>query len=227
MNYFNKPELQFYENKICKYNIKHFSLSELETNYSMFFIIRCEFNKKSFIKFLLANSSYPIIPVVSHQNKKYSYYDITPKKFIYNSYKPTLIPRLIKRDKLMKSNTKLNSKVTLIFDECLNTNCDWCNDLLINSLFTKHKKSNINLVWSTIVCFTLPEYYQHMDWVCLGPTHFLFQLKQYHKLFCNWIELNDFIQLFNYFTKNNLCMVINLKSQSKLVCDKIFYINLN
>ena len=33
--------------------------------------------------------------------------------------------------------------------------------------------------------------------------------------------------LFNYFTKNNLCMVINLKSQSKLVCDKIFYINLN
>lgn len=220
-------------NSHSKYNIKPFDLNKLNHPTCIYTNI---YGNDAFCWFLnvitKCKAFQPIVKVAMARNplNQNTYLNITDNKFIYSSYEPAFAERVEKRHKLIcknnkKFNRKTNSSVLLFIDQCMIHN-KYVESLY--ELFTNQKSNNLSICWSLTETKKIAKLVPHTDYAIIGSLIHNVEKKKYYKLFGNFIQnIRIFNEILLENTRYDKFIVINLKSPSTTINEKIFYLDLS
>lgn len=153
--------------------------------------------------------------------KKNFYEKIMPSNLIYNDYDKNIIENLIKKqkEKQLINKNKIDDTEFLILDNCL---YDFKNDE-IKELILSCKYLKIKFMLTIQISSSLSSNLRsNIDYVIILKENINRKMLYEHYL-KTFTTLDIFNELMDKYTENYGCLVINCKTESKKLEDKIFW----
>ncbi len=169
------------------------------------------------------------VAVVSNELCESTYLHVCKNQFIHSKYSPILVNNIEKRHKLItqnniKSNNQVDSSLLLFLDRCfykLN------NEKSLLELFANQKANNLSICWTMLHSFNISQLVPYTDYAIIGSINTLIEQNKIHGLFASFIsDIQIFRDILMDLTEYDKFIVIDLKSPSTVINEKIFYLDL-
>jgi len=216
--------------------IKKFQMKNLKDHATIVMIAKRDSGKSWICRDILRQKSdIPCGMVIAPTDKMNGFYDsFVPPVAIHYSFDPLLIKILLRRQELMiekakekaKDNKIINPSAFLVMDDCLADKKSWINDQTVREIFMngRHYKITYLLTMQFSLGIT-PELRSNIDYIFLLAADTPDELQKIHKHYVSGIipVFESFLHIFNRLTENYGCMIIDNKSKSKQLDDKIYW----
>jgi len=216
--------------------IKKFNMNEMK-KYCTIGIIAKRGSGKSFLtKDILFNKrlsdSAIAISRTEKLNKFYSHF--IPESYIYSEYNPDILNKIfIRQEKLLNKNEariNLNKSIIedesiLIMDDCMSDSNVWKKDQKIQELFLNGRHYHISFILTMQYCIGIdPAMRGNLDYIFLFAEGIAANRKRLYDHYTGvFNSFTEFEQIFTELTNDYGVMVINQKSNSNNICDKVFW----
>lgn len=216
--------------------IKKFNITDM-VDYCTIAIIAKRGSGKSFLTrdILYRKRHIPAFVVISRTEKLNSFYsEFIPDLYIYSEYDSDILSNIYTRQLMMREhNSKRvqNNKkakddnVMLIMDDCMSSKGEWAKDKNITELFFNGRHHHISFI--LIMQYSVgikPEMRSNFDYIFLLAEDIISNRKRLYEHYAGMFPTFDiFQQVFSDITEDYGIMVINNRSHSKDISDKVFW----
>jgi hypothetical protein len=157
------------------------------------------------------------------------YGDFVPKIFIYEEYEESIMENLFKRQKKLlrkiQKGKKLDIRVFLIFDDCLDDNKGWKNSKYIRGVFMNGR--HFKILYILIMQYPLgigPNLRTNIDYVFILRDPIVSNRLRLYKNFAGMFpSFEIFCTTMDQCTENYECMVIDNTKKSNKLEDLVFW----
>jgi hypothetical protein len=216
--------------------IKNFKMKNLN-NYATIVMIAARNSGKSWVcrDILKAKADIPCGMVIAPTDKMNGFYnEFVPEAFIHYDFDPSLIQMFLRRQEIMiekaeekeKEGKFLDPSSFLLMDDCMAKKKSWINDDAIREIFMNGR--HYKMTYLLTMQFSLgiaPELRSNFDYVFLLRAPGLSDQARIFNHYAGGIfpTFDSFKVVFDELTANYGCMVIDNKSRSEEVCDRVFW----
>ena len=197
--------------------LRKFNLNYLSNNPSIFIIGEANSGKSTISKDILHHFyDIPTGIVVSATNRQKPSFDCIPPIFVYDSYEKSVIKRFVKKRENIIFNSTLDSRAFIIFENCL------MKSKHIDKILKGHRVLNyIVIIESPNPLSTNAQ----CDYLFLTKNDAYLNRRKIYEIFRDSlrIEYSLFEKLMNDYTSNYHFLVIDLKSNSPILEDRIYW----
>ena len=162
------------------------------------------------------------------------YTKFIPSIFVHYEYRSELLSNLFSRQQLITEKNKqrvlqhrkpIDKRAFLIMDDCLSSKGEWAKDPNIAEMFFNGRHHNIMFILSMQFPLGIkPELRGNFDYIFLLSEDFLCNQKRLYEHYAGMFpSFEVFRKVFTETTENFGCMVIDNKSHSKNIQDKVFW----
>lgn len=162
------------------------------------------------------------------------YTKFIPSVFVHYEYKSELLTNLFLRQTCLSDKNKervtqgkkpIDTRAFLIMDDCLSSKGEWAKDPNIAEIFYNGRHRKILFLLSMQFPLALkPELRGNFDYIFLLSEDFISNQKRLYDHYAGMFpSFEIFRKVFTEVTDNFGVMVINNKSRSKLIQDKVFW----
>lgn len=176
----------------------------------------------------------PVGTVISPTDRMSEFYaKFFPDTYIHYTFKSELIKRILDRQKKiikkakdkLKENKKIDTRASIIMDDCLGEKGKWIKDETIKELLFNGR--HYHIMYILTMQFPLgitPELRMNFDYIFLLAEDYVSNLKRIYDHYAGMFPSFDtFRQVFKTLTDDFGCMVIVNKGVRKSLFDKIFW----
>lgn len=216
--------------------LRKFDLSSIPDDATICFSARRRSGKSYLIRDLMYyKKDFPAGMVLSPTDKMTEYYtQFVPSVFVHYDYRSEMLSNLFLRQTLLMEKNKrrvargqkpVDDRVFLIMDDCLASKGEWAKDPNIAEIFFNGRHRKIFYIFTMQFPLGLkPELRANFDYVFLLNEDFLSNQKRLYEHYAGMFPSFDvFRSVFTEVTDNFGVMVIDNKSRSKNLTDKVFW----
>ena len=177
----------------------------------------------------------PCGSVIAPTDKMTKFYDdFIPPVFINHDYKPTIIPKILNRQKIIIDKNKkreeenkkpIDPRTFLVMDDCMSSAKDWSKDQCISEIMFQGRHYQLTYILTMQYCLGItPDLRTQFNYVFLLGEDNAASRKKLH---LHWAgvfpTLELFESVFSQVTENYGCMVINNRIKSTDLTKKVFW----
>lgn len=173
-----------------------------------------------------------VIAPTDKMNKFYN--EFVPPIYTHHEYMETIIPRVLRRQKLMLAQNeqrekngikKTDPRGFLIMDDCMSSKHLWLKDPNILSIFNEGRHYQLTFILTMQYSLGIqPELRSNFDFIFLLGEDIQSNKKRLYEHYAGMFKTQDaFDQVFIQMTENYGCMVINNRVRSVNIEDKVFW----
>jgi hypothetical protein len=215
--------------------IKEFKMSYIKKDAAIVMIAKRGSGKSWICRDIIRQQSHiPGGMIISPTDKMSSFYgDFFPELYIHYDFDTNLISALLQRQEIMiekakekeKEGKKLDPSVFLLMDDCMSKKAAWVKDDTISEIFMNGRHYRITYMLTMQYSLGIsPELRSNFDYIFLLGEDFISNQRRIFEHYAGMFPTFDFFQqVFNALTEDFGCMVIDNKTKSKQLVDKIFW----
>jgi len=215
-----------------KLQIKKFDIRSLCKNPAILIIAGRDKGKSWVVKAILEKlTGYPAgIVICPTENADPFYSKIIPKSFIYLNYKSEIIKNIISRQQILKEKEKTSGKIIdkrifLVMDDCLASKTIWSKDPMIKELLMNGRHYDITFILTMQYSLGIaPDLRSNFDYVFMLYDDIFSNVKRLYDHYAGLFpSVESFREVFLQLTNDYGCMVLNKKTGSKILNNKLFW----
>ena len=177
----------------------------------------------------------PSAVVISQTEKLNCFYgEHLPDLYVYNKFNTTILTKIYNRQgKLADKNRtrkkdgkkEVDDRVLLIMDDCMSSKGGWIKGDNILELFFNGRHHHLSFILTMQFSLGIPpELRSNFDYIFLLGEDFISNKKRLYEHYAGMFpSFEMFTQVFNNVTDNFGCMVIDNRTKSKKIEDKVFW----
>lgn len=173
-----------------------------------------------------------VIAPTDRMNKFYN--EFVPPAFTHHEYIESIVPNILKRQKIMLSineervkdgKKKVDPRTFLIMDDCMSSKHLWLKDPNILSIFNEGRHFQLTFILTMQYSLGIqPELRSNFDFIFLLGEDMYSNRKRLYEHYAGMFPNRDiFDQVFLQVTENYGCMVINNRVRSTDITKKVFW----
>lgn len=209
-------------------NIKEFNINEIIDVPKIVIIGKSELDRKQIIRNIMHKLNFPVTTVISPTNKLTGFYNqLVPLKYIHEKYDDSIVQSILSRQSIVINKLE-DSRCLLILDDCICTN-SFFNSSYVQSIYSEGRFYKLPSI-TTIQCpiGIPPEIRYNFDYVFLLAENYYSNKKRLYEHYAGMFsDFESFDKTFSQMSKNDNCMVINNRSRSSNIEDKVFSYKFN
>jgi hypothetical protein len=219
-----------------KLELKRFDPSKIASDSVVIMIGRRNTGKSFLMKDILSyHKNLPIGTVISPTECANEYFQyFIPKMLIHDEYTPELIDKFVSRQKNITQKFKEDKKTYgqssidprgfLILDDCL-YDSDWTKDKNIRSCFMNGRHYNIFFLLTSQYALGIPPNLRcQSDYIFIFNDSIIKNKQRLYEHYCGFFETFEiFRQVMDQICVDFTCLVIDNKTQSNKIEDKVFW----
>jgi hypothetical protein len=215
--------------------IKKFDMKNLEDNTTITVISKRNTGKSFLTREILYHKrKIPTTIVVSKTEKLNRFYgNFVNDSFIYPDFEPSMLNKVFERQKLMSLDNEKRKelgkepkedKVIIVMDDCFG-NKDWVKQECISELFFNGRHYHLSLVLLMQYALMIPPAFRsNMDYIILLADDIISNRRKYYEYYCGFLpSFEVFQQVFTELTKDFGALIVNNRSRSSNISDKLFW----
>ena len=216
--------------------LKRFNMKNMVEHTTIAMIAKRGSGKSWLVREIMYNKrKIPSAIVVSQTEKLNCFYgDHIPDLYIYNKFDTKILNKIYSRQGRLADKNKLKRKegkkeiddrVLLIMDDCMSSKGSWIKDDNILELFFNGRHHHISFILTMQFSLGIPpELRSNFDYIFLLGEDFMSNKKRLYDHYAGMFpNFEMFSQVFNNVTDNFGCMVIDNRTKSKKIEDKVFW----
>lgn len=177
----------------------------------------------------------PTAMAISKTEKLNKFYgDFIPDLYIFDNYESCILSKIYQRQsKLNEDNIKRkkegkrqkDDRIMLIMDDCMSSKGSWIKDENVLELFFNGRHHHVSFILTMQYAVGIPpEMRSNFDYIFLLAEDFINNRKRLYEHYAGMFPSFDiFQQVFTEVTDNFGVMVIDNRSRSKNITDKVFW----
>lgn len=184
---------------------------------------------------LYTKKDFPAGMVLAPTDRMTEFYTkFVPSIFVHYEYKSELLSNLFMRqsiiseknkERVAKGRSTVDSRAFLVMDDCLSSKGEWAKDQNISEMFFNGRHHKIMFILSMQFPLGIkPEFRANFDYIFLLNEDILSNQKRLYDHYAGMFpSFEVFRKVFTETTENFGCLVIDNKSRSKNIQDKVFW----
>ena len=223
--------------ELKRFDMKSISFKANESKGPVVVLIGRRDTGKSFLvkDLLYYHQDIPIGTVISGTEEGNGFYGkLVPKLFIHNEYNTAIIENILKRQRQVLKQIKMemeqfkrstiDPRTFVIMDDCLYDNT-WSRDKLMRLLFLNGRHWKVMLIITMQYPLGIPPTLRtNIDYVFILREPYIANRKRIYENYAGMFPtLESFCQVMDQCTENYECLVINNNSKSNKLQDQVFW----
>jgi len=220
-----------------RFKLNEFNMNKIRKNHATIGVIAKRGSGKSYLtrEIMSKINDIPATVIISKTEKLNKFYkDYLPDSYIYDEFDSTILQKIFKRQLKMIEDNQLRKKegkpqkddrVLIIMDDCMGSKGSWIKDENIQELFYNGRHYHITFI--LIMQYSVgipPELRSNFDYIFLLAEDFVSNQKRLYEHYAGMFPTLDiFKQVFIDATDDFGCLVIDTKTKTKVLEDKVFW----
>ena len=216
-------------------NIKEFKVEDMVINPAIVIIAKRGSGKSWVCRAILkALSSIPGGIIISKTEKVNPFYkDWFPDMFIFDEFSPSILSRLLSRQRAMIKKEKqkkaegkfVDARVFLLMDDCLSDKGSWAKDKNVSEVMLNGRHYQITYMLTMQYVIGIgPDLRSNFDYIFILMEDQILNLEKIWKNFAGvFPSFDSFRTVFDSCTEDHGCMVINNRISSRKLDEKVFW----
>lgn len=219
-----------------KLELKKFDMSRIRDDSVVVMIGQRNTGKSFLVRDLLYyHQDIPVgIAISGSEGSNEFYRKLVPRVFIHEAYKPELLDKFVKRQKMItkKKNkekrvagsSRIDPRAFIIMDDCLYDK-KWTSDENIRACFLNGRHFNAFFIFTSQYALACPPILRNnIDFVFILREPRFTSRKKLHEQYAGFIpDFSIWNQIMNACTENYDCLVIDQTTKSNKITDQLFW----